>query len=252
MKGKQKPIRRAPSSGVVDPTIVTPAMKMRPRHRLMDKTLREIRKYQKSTELLLPRAPFRRIVKEIVENVRWGNVKATTTAENEDQKTKNDQNVDTTTAEMRISPAAICALQEAAEVYLVNLFADSNMVSSIARRVTLYQKDMDCAFRIGERIKQPVIVQVGSLSKKKKRRPRKKRTKPTEERVVARHPSKRPRTEKPTEKKNKKKKTHKIRPAPRVTEELRSPKPRMDDFSSDDGRSDPDTPTDARMGEASD
>lgn len=250
MKGKQKPIRRAPSSGVVDPTIVTPAMKMRPRHRLMDKTLREIRKYQKSTELLLPRAPFRRIVKEIIENVRWGNAKATT--ENEEQKTTKDQNVDTTMAEMRISPAAICALQEAAETYLVNLFADSNMVSAVARRVTLYQKDMDCAFRIGERIKQPVVVQVSGLSKKKKRSRKKKKTKPaeaSEERVVARRPTKRARIDKPTEKK--KNKTHKTKPASRVSEAVPLPKPSID-FSSDDGRSDPDTPTDARMGEASD
>jgi histone H3 len=230
MKGKQKPIRRAPSNGVVDATIVTPAMKMRPQHRLRDKTLREIRKYQKSTKLLLPRAPIRRIVKQMIDNVR------------------------TTTDDLRVSPAALCALQEAAETYLVYLFADSNQVSAVARRVTLYPKDMDCAYRIGERIKQPVVVEVRGPSKRRKRKKRNAKAAEATGEPAAGHPAKRPREE--DRAKRKKPRKPEEHPAemerPRKTEPAtRAAEPR-EDLSSDDGGTPPNTPTDARTGEASD
>lgn len=56
---------------------------------------REIRKYQRSTELLLRKAPFQRLVREITESV---------SAEND----------------KRWQVAAVSALQEAAEAYLVS------------------------------------------------------------------------------------------------------------------------------------
>ena len=56
---------------------------------------REIRKYQRSTELLLRKAPFQRLVREITESVSTGNDK-------------------------RWQVAAVSALQEAAEAFLVS------------------------------------------------------------------------------------------------------------------------------------
>lgn len=87
--------------------------------------LREIRKYQKSTDLLLRKRPFQRLVREIA------------------------QELNTT---LRFQTAAVLALQEAAEAYLVCLFEDTNLIAIHARRVTIQAKDMQLARRIrGER-----------------------------------------------------------------------------------------------------
>ena len=83
--------------------------------------LREIRQYQKSTDLLIRRAPFQRVVYEIVRSFR------------------ND---------LRIQAAAIKGLQEAAEAYLVGLFEDSNLCAIHARRVTIMPRDVQLARRI--------------------------------------------------------------------------------------------------------
>ena len=87
--------------------------------------LREIRRYQKSTDLLIRRAPFQRVVQEIVRSFR------------------ND---------LRIQAAAIKGLQEAAEAYLVRLFEDSNLCAIHAKRVTIMPRDVQLTRRIcGER-----------------------------------------------------------------------------------------------------
>ena len=83
--------------------------------------LREIRKYQKSTDLLLRKLPFQRIVKEIT------------------QQYKND---------MRYRSSALEALQHACEAYIVGLFEDTNLCAIHARRVTVMVKDMALARRI--------------------------------------------------------------------------------------------------------
>ncbi len=87
--------------------------------------LREIRKYQKSTELLIRKLPFQRLVREIAQDF------------------KND---------LRFQATAILALQEASEAYLVSLFEDTNLCCIHARRVTIMPKDIQLARRIrGER-----------------------------------------------------------------------------------------------------
>ena len=83
--------------------------------------LREIRKFQKSTDLLIRKLPFQRVVKEIA------------------TKYKSD---------LRFQTQAILALQEACEAYLVNLFEDTNLCAIHARRVTIMTKDMMLAKRI--------------------------------------------------------------------------------------------------------
>ena len=77
--------------------------------------LREIRRYQKSSELLMQWMPFQRLVKEIVQ------------AHN---------------PYLRFQSGAILALQESAEAYLVGLLEDSNLCAIHARRVTIMPKDM--------------------------------------------------------------------------------------------------------------
>jgi histone H3 len=87
--------------------------------------LREIRKYQKSTELLIRKLPFQRLVREIANDVR---------------------------RDLRFQSTAILALQEISEAYLVGLFEDTNLCAIHAKRVTIMPKDMQLARRIrGER-----------------------------------------------------------------------------------------------------
>ena len=87
--------------------------------------LREIRKYQKSTDLLIRKRPFQRLVREIAQDER---------------------------PDLRFQSAALLALQEAAEAYLVGLFEDTNLCAIHAKRVTIMPKDMHLARRIrGER-----------------------------------------------------------------------------------------------------
>ena len=72
--------------------------------------LREIRRYQKSTELLIRKLPFQRLVREIAQDFK---------------------------TDLRFQSAAIGALQEASEAYLVSLFEDTNLCAIHAKRVTV-------------------------------------------------------------------------------------------------------------------
>ena len=104
-----------------------PAPGMKKAHRFRPGTvaLREIRKYQKTTELLIKKAPFQRLVREVTQDFK---------------------------SDLRFQSAAIMALQEASESYLVGLFEDTNLCAIHARRVTIMPKDMQLARRIrGER-----------------------------------------------------------------------------------------------------
>ena len=90
------------------------------------RALREIRAYQKTTNLLIPRLPFSRIIREIA--------------------------MDLSRVDIRFQSSAIMALQEAAENYMVQLFEDTLLCCIHARRVTIMPKDMQLARRIrGER-----------------------------------------------------------------------------------------------------
>ena len=88
--------------------------------------LREIRQYQKSTELLIRKLPFKRLVREFAQDLGKVNV--------------------------RFQRRAIMALQEASEAYLVGLLKDANLCAVHAKRVTTMPKDIQLARRIrGER-----------------------------------------------------------------------------------------------------
>ena len=87
--------------------------------------LREIRRYQKSTELLIRKLPFRRLVREITMDFD---------------------------AKLRYQTPALNCLQEALEAYAVSLFGDANILAIHAKRVTIFPKDIQMAQRIrGER-----------------------------------------------------------------------------------------------------
>jgi histone H3 len=115
-KAPKKARKQAPSGG---------GIKKPHRFRPGTVALREIRKFQKSTELLIRKLPFQRLVREILQ----------------DHKT-----------DVRFQGSAFTALQEAAEAYLISLFEDTNLCAIHAKRVTLMPKDIQLARRIrGER-----------------------------------------------------------------------------------------------------
>ena len=111
------------------------AMKSRPagsasvkkphRYRPGTVALREIRKYQKCTTMLIRKLPFQRLVRELAQSFK---------------------------ADLRFQGSAILAMQEASEAYLVSLFEDTNLCAIHAKRVTIMPKDIQLARRIrGER-----------------------------------------------------------------------------------------------------
>ena len=83
--------------------------------------LREIRRYQKSTDLLIRHAPFQRLVREIAQDLA---------------------------KDLRFQSTAVLALQEASEAFLVSLFEDANLCAIHAKRVTIMPKDIHLARRI--------------------------------------------------------------------------------------------------------
>lgn len=86
--------------------------------------LREIRRYQKSTDLLFRKGPFGRLVREITQDIpNW-------------------------TDGGRYQAVALEAIQEASESYLVGLWEDTNLCAIHAKRVTVMPKDMQLARRI--------------------------------------------------------------------------------------------------------
>lgn len=83
--------------------------------------LRDIRHYQKSTEMLIRKLPFQRLVREIAEQY---------------------------CKELRFQGSAIAALQEASEAYITDLFTDATLCTIHAGRVTLMPADLTLARRI--------------------------------------------------------------------------------------------------------
>ena len=85
------------------------------------KAMQEIRHYQSTTELLIQKVNFQRVVRELCEQIGPG---------------------------IRFESQALLALQEAAESYLVGLFEDSNLCTAHAKRKTLRDTDIKLLRRI--------------------------------------------------------------------------------------------------------
>jgi histone H3 len=121
-RAKPQPLvfKIAKKSAPINPTSVGAKV---PRHKFKPGTvaLREIRKYQKTTDLLIRKLPFQRLVREIATQFK---------------------------SEIRFQSQAVLALQEAAEAYLVSLFEDTNLCAIHAKRVTIMNRDLQLAKRI--------------------------------------------------------------------------------------------------------
>lgn len=115
----RRPINRSPQRGVPQQAATNPAPNRRKSKfpiKTQDPCLREIYKLQLSTNLLIPKLPFSRMIRELL----------------------HEHSISTT----RITPTALTCLQESSEMYLVNLFADSYRCTLHRERVTLAVKDL--------------------------------------------------------------------------------------------------------------
>jgi histone H3 len=110
-----QPVRRPGGAGSGDGPV-------RRRHRPGMRALKEIRRFQKSTELLIRKLPFARLVKEVMGHF--------------------------TTKAYRWQASALLAVQEAAEAHLVGLMEDANLCAIHGKRVTIMPRDMQLARRI--------------------------------------------------------------------------------------------------------
>ena len=88
--------------------------------------LRQVKKLQKSTELLIAKAPFSRLVREIADSQKVG---------------------------LRFQSSAVAAIQEATEAFVVSLLSDANLTALHANRVTALPRDLQLVRRLrGERL----------------------------------------------------------------------------------------------------
>ena len=124
-QGGKQPRKQLATKNVRKNPPKTGGVKKPHRYRPGTVALCEIRRYQKSTELLICKLPFNRLVREIAQDVK---------------------------TDLRFQAQAIAALQEASEDYLVKLFEDTNLCAIHAKHVTIMPKDIQLTRRIrGER-----------------------------------------------------------------------------------------------------
>jgi len=107
--GGKAPRKQLATKAARKSTPATGGVKNSHRYRPGTVALREICRYQKSTELLIPKLPFQRLVREIAQDFK---------------------------TDLRFQSSAFMALQEAGEAYLVGLFEDTNLCAIHAKRVT--------------------------------------------------------------------------------------------------------------------
>lgn len=119
--------KRLSESPSTTPSTLEPQKTIKKAHRWRPGTvaLRQIRKMQKSVDLIIPKAPFQRLVREIT------------------QEEKED---------MRFQRSALEALHEGAEAFLVEVMQSTNKAAIHAKRVTVLVKDM--RFAMNQRFEQ--------------------------------------------------------------------------------------------------
>ena len=119
--GKYPTSHLATKSAKAMSKVATGGVKKPHRYRPGTVAIREIRRYQKSSELLIPRLPFQRLVREIALNIR---------------------------GDIRFQSAAISALQEAAEMYIIGHLEDCQSLAIHAKRVMIKPEDSMLALRV--------------------------------------------------------------------------------------------------------
>ena len=112
--------RSAPASG---------GIKKPHRYRPGTVALREIRRYQKSTDLLIRKLPFQRLAREVLQDLNKPGYSPRFSADH-------------------FQATSLLAIQESVEAFSVRMIEDINLCAIHARRVTNMPKDMQLALRI--------------------------------------------------------------------------------------------------------
>ena len=119
--GLKKPKKQFDSKTAKKSAPVAGGIKKPHRFRPGTVAAREIRKYQRSTDLLIRKLPFQRLVKSIAKEY---------------------------CKDIRFQATAVLALQESTEAYITGIFEDSNLAAIHAKRITLMSKDINLIRRI--------------------------------------------------------------------------------------------------------
>ena len=119
---KRKPSRNPPQGNVRKPRRFRPGTV----------SLRQIRKYQTSTDMLIPKLSFQRFVKELIQMECF------------------DRNIES----KKVQGTALLALQCAAEHYVVELFQQSQIAAFHGKRLTVIPNDIQLVLQIrGDHLK---------------------------------------------------------------------------------------------------
>ena len=116
--GGKAPRQQLATKSARKSTPATGGVKKPHRYRPGTVALREIRRYQKSADLLIRKLPFQRLVREITQDFK---------------------------GDLRHQSTGLLALHEASEAYLVSLAEDTNLCVIHAKRVTIMPKDIQLA-----------------------------------------------------------------------------------------------------------
>lgn len=110
-------IQRLGTKKISQGSIVSPYLKKRSKKNKYDsKVLSDIRKFQDSTKLLVPRAPMIRCIRETIQGI--------------------------SRSDLRVTAGAVEAIREAVEAYLVDMFEICNLLAIHAKRKTVMPKDI--------------------------------------------------------------------------------------------------------------
>ena len=131
VKGGKQPRKHLSHKVLPKGIIPTGGIKKPHRYRPGMVALREIRRYQRSTENPIKRTPFQKLIREISQEYRIC-----------------PDGPGTPSVQVQFQSTAIAALQEAAENFIVGLFKDVNLLAIHARRVTIMPRDIHLALHI--------------------------------------------------------------------------------------------------------
>ena len=126
--GGKAPRKRLATKAARRSAPATGGIKKPHRYRPGTVALREIRHYQKSTDLLIHKLPFQRLAREVLQDL------------NQPGFRRHDVE--------RFRSTSLLVMQESVEAFSIGLFEDANLCAIHTRRVTIMPKDMQLALRI--------------------------------------------------------------------------------------------------------
>ena len=126
--GGKAPRKRLATKAACRSALATGGIKKPHRYCPGTVALREIRRYQKSTDLLIRKLPFQRLAREVLQDL------------NQPGFRRHDMEC--------FRSMSLLAMQAYVEAFSIGLFEDANLCAIHARRVTIMPKDMQLTLQI--------------------------------------------------------------------------------------------------------